>query len=382
MNGRLGSSEHGQVAVMVAVGVLFMMGMLAIVGDASFVWMQRRNLQNSADAAALAAAQNLPENRSTAETVARDYAKANISGITDADIDVCFEDGCTVEPKPLSVRVTVRKMSESLFGVSLGFGKLNVSAKARTKVKSVSNLIPCVQPLGVKQSTWAAGVATETDQTKWVEIKIGFVGGSGGSNNTGLLDLIKISDDIAKGACHVLKAKNDTDPGNKLGEVIKGFQDRLSAAHNRPGQECYSETAVRTYVGCRPELMSSTTIQPTALVLVPILDPNQNPVNDLRGKKDVPLWEVSPGNYRLAYFWVDGNKTFKDKTAGKPLDFNTNQPWECQISDGSNKCVVFGRFVSNLDVRLDVLGCPTSTPNCLIDFDPSTSLIKFVQLVE
>ena len=55
MNSRLRDFEHGQIVPIVAFGVLFMMALLSVAGDAGFVWMQRRNLQNSADAAALVA---------------------------------------------------------------------------------------------------------------------------------------------------------------------------------------------------------------------------------------------------------------------------------------------------------------------------------------
>ena len=76
--------ERGQSIVTIGLMSIFIMVILGIVADTGFVWMQRRNLQNSADAAALAAAQQLPEAGTAggpADLVARDYADKNVTNL-------------------------------------------------------------------------------------------------------------------------------------------------------------------------------------------------------------------------------------------------------------------------------------------------------------
>jgi len=73
------SSERGGVAVIVAVMIVALLGIGAIVVDVGNAMWERRMLQNSADAAALAAAQDIAggESEGTAETTAVQYADDN-----------------------------------------------------------------------------------------------------------------------------------------------------------------------------------------------------------------------------------------------------------------------------------------------------------------
>lgn len=62
--------EHGQVAVIVALMMTAMMGMLGLIVDGGILLSERRALQNAADAAALAAAYDLQEGRGQSVAVA------------------------------------------------------------------------------------------------------------------------------------------------------------------------------------------------------------------------------------------------------------------------------------------------------------------------
>jgi Flp pilus assembly protein TadG len=53
-------AEDGQMIVTVALLSVFIFMIMAIAVEVGFTWMQKRNLQNAADAAALAGAQVLP----------------------------------------------------------------------------------------------------------------------------------------------------------------------------------------------------------------------------------------------------------------------------------------------------------------------------------
>lgn len=81
--------EGGAILVLTAFVILLVFVLAAIAVDLSFMSQRRQNLWNSADAAALAGASQLPDSATDAETLARQYAIAN-----DADLgtglDVTF----------------------------------------------------------------------------------------------------------------------------------------------------------------------------------------------------------------------------------------------------------------------------------------------------
>ena len=74
--------DSGQAFVFVAMTLMVLVGMAALVIDGGSWWRSQRHLQTSADAAALAGAQNLPDQPS-ARTTAIDYAQRNYSGLAD-----------------------------------------------------------------------------------------------------------------------------------------------------------------------------------------------------------------------------------------------------------------------------------------------------------
>ena len=80
LSARLGC-ESGQVFVFVAFILIALVGMAALVIDVGSWFHAQRKLQTAADAAALAGAQHLPTQQSTALAVALDYAQRNDAGI-------------------------------------------------------------------------------------------------------------------------------------------------------------------------------------------------------------------------------------------------------------------------------------------------------------
>ena len=367
-------SERGQIVPIVAAMVLFMMGMLAVAGDTGFVWMQRRNLQNSADAAALAAAQALPEDRTTAERKAREYAKSNVDGITDADIDVCFEDSCTAATNPLSVKVTVRKKSESLFGVSLGFGNLDVSAKAKALVRG-SPLGPGVVPLVTDVATAGLGGL--------IVLKEASPGSIGGSPFFGFANPCPAAPDNCKtnnntvlcdyflgGAINVQDPVQIT-PGNRSW-FRSCLDQRLTRAAVGPSTTdllgysgaCLSFTDVsyvesgHTYLRphCNPlgdaSASGSPSIQPTAVILIPVVVNFNCLPGSNGGNCQFDVVGSGTENRRFAYFWISGD--------------SCSNPGQCTIT---------GRFLENKYLPLRPSGSPVGT------YDPLSTL-KVVTLVE
>src|SRR5437764_3732263 len=88
-------SERGQVIMLDALVLPLLRGMAALAVDIGGYSAHRRNLQNAADAIALAAARDLP-NSTDAQTTANVYAAKN--GINPADMTV------TVIPQGGSVK--------------------------------------------------------------------------------------------------------------------------------------------------------------------------------------------------------------------------------------------------------------------------------------
>jgi hypothetical protein len=85
-------SERGQALVLAALSMVVVLGFAAMAIDVGYWYSQKREVQKAVDAAALAGAQELPDDYVMAETVARDYLARN--GITDEDtVSITFR--CT-----------------------------------------------------------------------------------------------------------------------------------------------------------------------------------------------------------------------------------------------------------------------------------------------
>ncbi len=78
--------ERGQAFVVMALSLVMLCGMAALVLDVGMWYRDKRQLQATADAAALAGAQVLPTNWSMAQSLATEYANKNGGDVAPADI--------------------------------------------------------------------------------------------------------------------------------------------------------------------------------------------------------------------------------------------------------------------------------------------------------
>jgi hypothetical protein len=85
------SDESGQFLILFALMILTVMLFVVLTIDVGMLYVERRNGQNTIDAAALAGAQELPDNPAEAERIAREYAALN--GANPDDLVITF--GCT-----------------------------------------------------------------------------------------------------------------------------------------------------------------------------------------------------------------------------------------------------------------------------------------------
>lgn len=126
-------NQRGQSLVLSLVFLTVLVGMAALVVDVGSWYRADRKLQANADAAALAAAQELPANRAEAEATALAYAATNDGGL-DAK-NVKFRT--TVVPHD-TVEVTTDRPSPGFFAQLFGRSSVDVraTAAARTGVLS------------------------------------------------------------------------------------------------------------------------------------------------------------------------------------------------------------------------------------------------------
>jgi hypothetical protein len=135
-------SEAGQALALTAVFMTVLLGSCAAVLDVGVWFREDRDTQRITDAAALAGAQELPENTSAAETLARDYADENglvfpADGVTfDVDIDT------TVMPDDTIV-VKLERPAPGFFAKVFGIDSITVgsTAKARAGVPAAAKWV-------------------------------------------------------------------------------------------------------------------------------------------------------------------------------------------------------------------------------------------------
>jgi hypothetical protein len=120
---------------MFAVSLVAMLGFMAIVVDVAVIFEERRQLQNAADGAALAAARELPGSPSDALVAARSYLLQNGYDTTDPDVAVAIDASYLGDPEDVEVVVTQQNL-QYLFGRVLGLGSTDVSARAVAEIVS------------------------------------------------------------------------------------------------------------------------------------------------------------------------------------------------------------------------------------------------------
>jgi Flp pilus assembly protein TadG len=130
-------SADGQVTVMAAVLMIFLVAMVAFVLDIGSWFRQQRSAQSTVDAAALAGAQALPSNPSGAITIANSYAQKN-GGV--AGLVITIGTKWTTNDQ---ITVTQAKGANGFFSKVLGISAVTVHAHATAIAERPS------QPLNV-----------------------------------------------------------------------------------------------------------------------------------------------------------------------------------------------------------------------------------------
>lgn len=129
---RNGRNEKGSVIVLVTIALVVILGFTALVIDGGRVYLGKSDLQNAADAAALAGAQDLPSDVNAKKTA---VTYAGINGMKATQSGVKKDgDTVTVTPSyngdPTKIEVVCTRTVEHSLARILGFTQSDVSARA------------------------------------------------------------------------------------------------------------------------------------------------------------------------------------------------------------------------------------------------------------
>jgi len=133
-------NERGQAVIMTVIFLTVLVGAAAIVTDVGAWYRQQRQAQATADAAALAGAQVLPDDTTTAQTLAAQYAASNGGGVKGITLRSDFQPNDTVVVK---VEKDVPSFFANIF--SIDHATVDATAAARADVpEQVAGAAPIV----------------------------------------------------------------------------------------------------------------------------------------------------------------------------------------------------------------------------------------------
>lgn len=138
-------SEQGQVAVVAVLFLMALLGMTALVLDVGSWFRADRRVQATADAAALAGAQLLPEDPAGAIDEALEYAAKNGGGVTPVDVAVSTR----VVPND-TLSVSAQDESPGFFSKLFGIVSVHVRGDAVARAANVSR-VRWVAPIAVNE---------------------------------------------------------------------------------------------------------------------------------------------------------------------------------------------------------------------------------------
>ncbi|MGE5485127.1 MAG: pilus assembly protein TadG-related protein [Ignavibacteriales bacterium] len=215
MGRRPGRSERGSVLILAALATTAVMGFAAISIDAGRLYAVRQRLVDVCDAAALAAAQELPDDPATAEQVAREFLERN--GVDPALATITVSHGGS------RLGVTIARPTATTFAGALDVDSVQVGAASMVEVGS-TGAISGAAPLGAEMTSFEIGES--------YVLKVG----SGEGSYHGNFHALSLG---GHGACHyrstiisgysgVVRVGDEieTEPGNMQGPTLQGLRTR------------------------------------------------------------------------------------------------------------------------------------------------------------
>ncbi|HYZ18966.1 MAG TPA: pilus assembly protein TadG-related protein [Gaiellaceae bacterium] len=142
MNLRI-KNQRGQAMVLTLVFMIVLLGMAAAVLDVGAWYRAHRGTQATADASALAGAQDLPDFPSSARTAALDYAGRNGGGVQSQDVE--FESGVVAND---TIKVTARKSAAGVFTRLFGIDSVTARSTAKARAGAMGDA-KWAAPIGI-----------------------------------------------------------------------------------------------------------------------------------------------------------------------------------------------------------------------------------------
>jgi Putative Flp pilus-assembly TadE/G-like len=249
MNSR--RNESGQAFVLTLLLLTALLGMAALVIDLGSWFRQHRELQATADASALAGAQELPGSTGNANAFATQYAHNNTQGLTGLDITFStkFEANDTIH-------VHVQKPAPGFFSQVFGINSVEEGAKAVARVG------------GMQSAKYVAPIVVRNTHEMLTGAGCGQTGVPclGPGNQT----TIPVSDTGAPGAFSMLNlagGASGTSGADELADwIVNGYPDELPIGgyYSAPGVK-FNANQIQDGLGVR---MNS----PTPVMLFPVYD--------------------------------------------------------------------------------------------------------------
>jgi len=203
--------------------MVVILGMAAMAIDVGMFLQERRELQNAADAAALAGAQKLPGWPTSAVADATTWAQQN--GIGTGELEAVTVRTTYVTND--TVTVQVKRDVPWLFARVLGKGSDTIRADATARVGSPSvsfNVMP-----------WSLLESAKAAATYGVEVTLKYSAGGTSGGQFGLLDVgggtgcSAYRANVTDGVEVTLHSQIPTETGNCVGPTEQGLRDRLNA---------------------------------------------------------------------------------------------------------------------------------------------------------
>ncbi|MDX6544023.1 MAG: hypothetical protein QOK32_1626, partial [Gaiellaceae bacterium] len=139
------SDNRGQTTVLTLVFMTVLLGMAALVLDVGSWYRADRALQQTADSAALAGAQALPDSTGDATNLAIEYAGKNGGGLSSGGIAFSSQQLAND-----TIKVNMTKQAPGFFSSVLGMNGATVGAHASARAGTMSQA-QYVAPIGVDE---------------------------------------------------------------------------------------------------------------------------------------------------------------------------------------------------------------------------------------
>jgi Flp pilus assembly protein TadG len=186
-------NERGQAMVLTVVFLVVLLGMAAMVLDVGSWYRADRDTQSTADAAALAGAQALPEDPAQAKTLAQQYAAKN-GGLGSGAI--------TISSKVVTndtIRVTVKRSAPGFFSKVVGVNSVSVGSTGVARSEGVTS-VKYVAPITVHYkhpilncTGPSSNPTCKPDFTKETTLNLEDLHQKGGGNGSGAFGLLNLN---------------------------------------------------------------------------------------------------------------------------------------------------------------------------------------------